>query len=76
MILVLSLCQDPRVDGPWEVPAGDTLTLKARLSLPSVLVIHVCAQPKAVPDQVSAGRWACGGTEPDSGVQLSPAQSG
>lgn len=49
----VSLCQDPRVDGPWEVPAGDTLTLKAKLSVPSVLLIHVCAQPKAVPDQVS-----------------------
>lgn len=47
------LCQDPHVDGPWEVPAADTLTLKANLSVPSVLLIHVCAQPKAVPDQVS-----------------------
>uniref|UniRef100_A0A8D0A068 Alpha-L-iduronidase n=1 Tax=Sander lucioperca TaxID=283035 RepID=A0A8D0A068_SANLU len=45
--------QDPHVDGPWEVPAADTLTLKANLSVPSVLLIHVCAQPKAVPDQVS-----------------------
>uniref|UniRef100_A0A7N9AUL9 Alpha-L-iduronidase n=1 Tax=Mastacembelus armatus TaxID=205130 RepID=A0A7N9AUL9_9TELE len=44
--------QDPHVNGPWDVPAGDTLTLKAKLSVPSVLLIHVCAQPKAVPGQV------------------------
>ncbi|XP_029017214.1 alpha-L-iduronidase isoform X2 [Betta splendens] len=49
----LRRAEDPRVDGPWEVPAGDTLTLKAKLPVPSVLLIHVCAQPKAVPDQVS-----------------------
>ncbi|XP_041792468.1 alpha-L-iduronidase isoform X2 [Chelmon rostratus] len=49
--------QDPRVDGPWEVPAGDTLTLKVKLSLPSVLLVHVCAQPKAVPDQVNGLRF-------------------
>lgn len=48
-----SVCQDPRVDGPWDVPAGDTLTLKARLPVPSVLLVHVCARPEAVPDQVS-----------------------
>uniref|UniRef100_A0A7N8WYM6 Alpha-L-iduronidase n=1 Tax=Mastacembelus armatus TaxID=205130 RepID=A0A7N8WYM6_9TELE len=45
--------QDPHVNGPWDVPAGDTLTLKAKLSVPSVLLIHVCAQPKAVPGQVN-----------------------
>uniref|UniRef100_A0A3Q1ISV6 Uncharacterized protein n=1 Tax=Anabas testudineus TaxID=64144 RepID=A0A3Q1ISV6_ANATE len=45
--------QDPHVDGPHEVPAGDTLTLKAKLPVPSVLLIHVCAQPRAVPDQVT-----------------------
>lgn len=49
--------QDPHVDGPWEVPAGDTLTLKAKLSVPSVLLIHVCALPKAVPDQVNGLRF-------------------
>ncbi|KAG8012247.1 Alpha-L-iduronidase [Nibea albiflora] len=49
--------QDPRVDGPWDVPAGDTLTLKARLSVPSVLLVHVCARPKAVPDQVNGLRF-------------------
>lgn len=49
--------QDPRTDGPWDVPAGDTLTLKARLPVPSVLLIHVCARPKAGPDQVSTLRF-------------------
>uniref|UniRef100_A0AAQ5XU23 Alpha-L-iduronidase n=1 Tax=Amphiprion ocellaris TaxID=80972 RepID=A0AAQ5XU23_AMPOC len=46
--------QDAHTDGPWKVPAGDTLTLKAKLPVPSVFLIHVCAQPKAVPDQVSS----------------------
>ncbi|KAM9393941.1 alpha-L-iduronidase [Pholidichthys leucotaenia] len=49
--------EDPHTDGPWEVPAGDTLTLKAKLSLPSVLLIHVCARPKADPDQVNGLRF-------------------
>ncbi|KAM8761494.1 alpha-L-iduronidase isoform 2-T2 [Acanthopagrus schlegelii] len=49
--------QEPRVDGPWEVPAGDTLTLRAKLSLPSVLLVHVCARPKAAPDQVNGLRF-------------------
>lgn len=53
----LRTVQDPHVDGPWEVPAGDTLTLKAELSLPSVLLIHVCARPKAVPGQVNGLRF-------------------
>ncbi|CAG5920346.1 unnamed protein product [Menidia menidia] len=49
--------EDPRVDGPWRVPPGDTLTLKVRLSVPSVFLIHVCAQPKAAPDQVNGLRF-------------------
>nr|XP_057926141.1 alpha-L-iduronidase isoform X1 [Doryrhamphus excisus] len=49
--------QDPLVDGPWLVPAGDTLTLKARLCVPSVLLIHICARPKAVPNQVNGLRF-------------------
>lgn len=49
--------QDPHVGGPWPVPAGDTLTLKVILSVPSVLLIHVCARPKAVPDQVNGLRF-------------------
>ncbi|KAM4576977.1 alpha-L-iduronidase isoform 1-T1 [Odontesthes bonariensis] len=49
--------EDPHTDGPWKVPAGDSLTLKAKLSVPSVLLIHVCAQPKSVPDQVNGLRF-------------------
>lgn len=49
--------QDPAVGGPWPVPSGDTLTLKFKLSVPSILLIHVCAQPKAVPDQVNGLRF-------------------
>lgn len=53
----LRSAQDPHVDGPLEVPAGDTLTLRARLSLPSVLLVHICARPKAEPDQVNGLRF-------------------
>uniref|UniRef100_A0A8C5AX81 Alpha-L-iduronidase n=1 Tax=Gadus morhua TaxID=8049 RepID=A0A8C5AX81_GADMO len=49
----LRAAEDPHVEGPWPVPAGDTLTLDLKLSLPSVLLVHVCAKPRAVPDQVS-----------------------
>uniref|UniRef100_A0A667Z4U7 Alpha-L-iduronidase n=1 Tax=Myripristis murdjan TaxID=586833 RepID=A0A667Z4U7_9TELE len=45
--------EDPQVGGPWPVPTGDTLVLKPKLSVPSVLLVHVCSQPKEVPDQVS-----------------------
>uniref|UniRef100_A0A8C6L5G0 Alpha-L-iduronidase n=1 Tax=Nothobranchius furzeri TaxID=105023 RepID=A0A8C6L5G0_NOTFU len=45
--------EDPRVDGPFKVPAGDTLTLKAKLPVPSILLVHICAQPRAGPDQAS-----------------------
>lgn len=53
----LRAAQDPLVGGPWPVPPGDTLTLKAKLAVPSVLLIHVCAQPRAVPDQVNGLRF-------------------
>ncbi|XP_061763126.1 alpha-L-iduronidase-like isoform X1 [Nerophis ophidion] len=49
--------QEPLVDGPWPVPAGDTLTLKARLRVPSVLLIHLCARSKAAPNQVNGLRF-------------------
>lgn len=49
--------QEPQRQGPYDVPAGGTLTLKARLSLPSVLLVHVCARPKATPSQVSGLRF-------------------
>lgn len=49
--------QEPVVDGPRPVPPGDALTLKIKLSVPSVLLIHVCAQPKPAPDQVNGLRF-------------------
>ncbi|XP_077378095.1 alpha-L-iduronidase isoform X1 [Festucalex cinctus] len=49
--------QDPVVDGPQPVPAGDSLTLKASLRVPSVLLIHVCARPKSAPNQVNGLRF-------------------
>nr|XP_054587268.1 alpha-L-iduronidase isoform X3 [Nothobranchius furzeri]XP_054587269.1 alpha-L-iduronidase isoform X3 [Nothobranchius furzeri] len=49
--------EDPRVDGPFKVPAGDTLTLKAKLPVPSILLVHICAQPRAGPDQVNGVRF-------------------
>ncbi|XP_077418309.1 alpha-L-iduronidase isoform X1 [Vanacampus margaritifer] len=49
--------QDPLVDGPQPVPAGDTLTLKASLRVPSVLLVHVCARPKSAPNQVNGLRF-------------------
>lgn len=49
--------QDPHSEGPWEVPAADTLTLKAKLCVPSVLLVHVCARPKAKPEQINGLRF-------------------
>ncbi|XP_010901111.2 alpha-L-iduronidase [Esox lucius] len=49
--------EDPLVDGPLPFPTEGVLTLQAKLSVPSVLLIHVCAQPKAIPDQVNGLRF-------------------
>ncbi|XP_053727696.1 alpha-L-iduronidase [Synchiropus splendidus] len=49
--------QDAHVDGPWPLPAGDKLTLKFKLLLPSVLLLHVCARPQAEPEQVNGLRF-------------------
>ncbi|CAG12584.1 unnamed protein product [Tetraodon nigroviridis] len=54
---LLRSLQDARVDGPWEVPAGDALTVRARMALPSLLLVHVCARPRAVPGQVGGLRF-------------------
>uniref|UniRef100_A0A8C7Z8I4 Alpha-L-iduronidase n=1 Tax=Oryzias sinensis TaxID=183150 RepID=A0A8C7Z8I4_9TELE len=45
--------EGPRISGPWEIPPGDTLTLKTKLPMPSVLLIHVCTKPMAPPGQVN-----------------------
>ncbi|TWW60897.1 Alpha-L-iduronidase [Takifugu flavidus] len=49
--------EDAHIGGPWEVPAGDTLTFRTRMLLPSLLLVHVCARPKVVPGQVSGLRF-------------------
>ncbi|XP_036791997.1 alpha-L-iduronidase isoform X2 [Oncorhynchus mykiss] len=49
--------EDPQVDGPLPFPAEGILTMWAKLYVPSVLLIHVCAQPKATPDQVNGLRF-------------------
>ncbi|XP_070992264.1 alpha-L-iduronidase [Oncorhynchus clarkii lewisi] len=49
--------EDPQVDGPLPFPAEGILTMWAKLCVPSVLLIHVCAQPKATPDQVNGLRF-------------------
>ncbi|XP_056889268.1 alpha-L-iduronidase isoform X1 [Takifugu flavidus] len=54
---LLRSLQDAHIGGPWEVPAGDTLTFRTRMLLPSLLLVHVCARPKVVPGQVSGLRF-------------------
>ncbi|KAJ8005777.1 hypothetical protein DPEC_G00121410 [Dallia pectoralis] len=49
--------EEPQVDGPLPFPAEGVLTLQAKLSVPSVLLIHVCAQAKAPPGQVTGLRF-------------------
>ncbi|XP_029619149.1 alpha-L-iduronidase isoform X2 [Salmo trutta] len=49
--------EDPQMDGPLPFPAEGILTMRAKLYVPSVLLIHVCAQPKATPDQVNGLRF-------------------
>ncbi|CAL8249369.1 unnamed protein product [Merluccius merluccius] len=53
----LRTAEDPWVEGPWPVPAGDSLTLDLKLALPSVLLVHVCAKPRAQPEQVDGLRF-------------------
>ncbi|XP_036383135.1 alpha-L-iduronidase isoform X2 [Megalops cyprinoides] len=45
--------EDPRVSGPLPFPSEGRLILKAELPIPSILLIHVCAQSRAKPDQVN-----------------------
>nr|XP_015195539.1 PREDICTED: alpha-L-iduronidase [Lepisosteus oculatus] len=45
--------EDPLVTGPFPFPSEGSLTLKVELPIPSVHLIHVCAQPQAAPDQVT-----------------------
>ncbi|KAL4660837.1 alpha-L-iduronidase [Arapaima gigas] len=43
---------EPLVRGPLPFPSKGSLNLKVELPVPAVLLIHVCAQPKATPQQV------------------------
>ena len=44
--------QDPVATGPFPFPEGGILTLKQDFPVPSVFLIHICARPRSVPDQV------------------------
>ncbi|KAM9507544.1 alpha-L-iduronidase isoform 3-T3 [Guaruba guarouba] len=48
--------EDPVVTGPFPFPEGGILTLKQDFPIPSVFVIHICARPRSVPDQVTGVR--------------------
>uniref|UniRef100_A0A8C8RJR2 Alpha-L-iduronidase n=1 Tax=Pelusios castaneus TaxID=367368 RepID=A0A8C8RJR2_9SAUR len=45
--------EDPVVTGPFPFPGDGRLILKQELPVPSVFLIHVCARPQAVPNQVT-----------------------
>ncbi|RVE68609.1 hypothetical protein OJAV_G00093360 [Oryzias javanicus] len=48
--------EGPHITGPWEIPLADTLTLKAKLPMPSVLLIHVCAKQKNHQTKITKGQ--------------------
>ncbi|XP_030368687.1 alpha-L-iduronidase isoform X3 [Strigops habroptila] len=48
--------EDPVVTGPFPFPEGGILTLKQDFPIPSVFLIHICARPRSVPDQVTGVR--------------------
>ncbi|XP_021566588.1 alpha-L-iduronidase [Carlito syrichta] len=45
--------EDPVAAKPRPLPAGRRLTLHPELSLPSLLLLHVCARPEGLPGQVT-----------------------
>ncbi|XP_019346255.1 alpha-L-iduronidase isoform X2 [Alligator mississippiensis] len=45
--------EDPAVTGPFPFPEDGHLLLKKELPIPSVFLIHVCARPRSVPNQVT-----------------------
>lgn len=51
----LPCLQDPVVEAPRPFPAGGRLTLHRKLSLPSLLLVHVCTQPLKPPGKASGG---------------------
>ncbi|XP_062456442.1 alpha-L-iduronidase isoform X3 [Rhea pennata] len=48
--------EDPVATGPFPFPEGGILTLKQDFPVPSVFLIHICARPHSVPDQVTGVR--------------------
>ncbi|KAL8202907.1 UNVERIFIED_CONTAM: hypothetical protein K2H54_030479 [Gekko kuhli] len=48
--------QDPVVKGPFPLPIEGSLVLKQELPVPALFLIHICARPRAGPDQVSGVR--------------------
>ncbi|NXW18389.1 IDUA iduronidase, partial [Circaetus pectoralis] len=48
--------EDPVATGPFPFPEGGILTLKQDFPVPSVFLIHICARPRSVPDQVTSVR--------------------
>ncbi|XP_053146576.1 alpha-L-iduronidase isoform X2 [Hemicordylus capensis] len=48
--------EDPVVRGPFPLPEEGNLILKQDLPVPAVFLIHICARPSSVPDQVSGVR--------------------
>ncbi|XP_075798989.1 alpha-L-iduronidase isoform X3 [Microtus pennsylvanicus] len=49
----MRMVEDPVVEAPRPFPAGGRLTLHRKLSLPSLLLVHVCTQPLKPPGKVS-----------------------
>uniref|UniRef100_A0A8B9BYL2 Alpha-L-iduronidase n=1 Tax=Anser brachyrhynchus TaxID=132585 RepID=A0A8B9BYL2_9AVES len=49
--------EDPVATGPFTFPEGGILTLKQDFPVPSVFLIHICARPSSVPDQVTGVRF-------------------
>ncbi|CAO2638966.1 Idua [Lemmus lemmus] len=49
----MRMVEDPVVEAPRPFPAGGHLTLHRKLSLPSLLLVHVCTQPLKPPGKVS-----------------------
>ncbi|XP_071587319.1 alpha-L-iduronidase isoform X2 [Heliangelus exortis] len=48
--------EDPVTKGPFPVPEDGILTLKQDFPIPSIFLIHICARPRSVPDQVAGVR--------------------
>ncbi|XP_051822258.1 alpha-L-iduronidase isoform X2 [Antechinus flavipes] len=48
--------EDAVATGPFPFPENGQLTLKQELSIPSILLLHVCSKPHLPPDQVNGVR--------------------